>query len=71
MQPEVLNLKTIVPLLCRLNSFLTIVDLCLRKVKILAVSTNQQAPKLSDECYNIIIDMFTALDQSIQEQKMN
>lgn len=70
-KPEVLNLKQVVPVLTRLKDFLTIVDLALRKAKYLQEFGGQDSEKMLKECYEVVLDLFSALDQSIQEQQLN
>lgn len=58
-----MKLRSVIPVLIKTNNFLTIVDLAMRKVKYLQGVGGQTNDIVA--CYDIILQLFTALDQSI------
>lgn len=75
-KPHLLNLKSVVPILCRTDNYLTIVDLCVLKAKYLRglvdLSEDGDIADIEKEqvlCYDIVVNMFQALDRSIAEQE--
>ena len=64
------------PILCKTNNFLTIVDLSMKKIKYFQAIRNLDdtesrvdGAKSVKECYEVVLDMFTALDQCISDQR--
>mgnify|MGYP006906940624 CR=1 FL=1 len=78
-EPQNLDLRKIVPILCETNDFSTIVELCLNKVKYLKLrletNIHQFNVDIEDQnrqivkAYDIILQLFAALDQNINDHK--
>lgn len=76
-KPQLLNLKQVVPILAKANHSVTIIDLCMRKVTYLKRLRELRqedfeesgSTKAMMQCYDVVMQMFSALDRSITEQK--